>query len=88
MLCYLRYDDYRCKLILRKALCLKPDHYLSTSLLALINSEIKSDLNKAKVMIDDLLERKEGFNNDFSVYYRAGKIYEKLKLADQSIEFF
>jgi len=88
MLHYLRYKDYLSKKALRKALKLCPNHYLSVSLLALIQSESPSERSSAKEMIDLLFDSKQNFKNDFSVYYRAGKIYEKLKLSDEAINYF
>ena len=58
MLHYLRYKDYLSKKSLRKALKLCPNHYLSVSLLALIQSEIPSERTNAKDMIDMLFESK------------------------------
>lgn len=47
MLYYLRYKDYLSKKALRKALKLKPNHYLSISLHALIQSELVSERSEA-----------------------------------------
>lgn len=88
MLHYLRYKDYLSKKFIRKALKFKPNQYLSLSLLALIKSEFPSEIEESKNIIDNLIAHPEEFMFDFSIYYRAGKIYEKLKNPDQAIEFF
>ncbi|KAL4461965.1 hypothetical protein ABPG74_000810 [Tetrahymena malaccensis] len=88
MLYYLMYKDYLSKKFIMKALKHKPKNYLSLSLLALIKSEISSEIQQSKCIIDSLIANPQDFKYDFSVFYRAGKIYEKLQEPNQAIQFF
>ncbi|KAL4477138.1 hypothetical protein ABPG72_008872 [Tetrahymena utriculariae] len=88
MLYYLMYKDYLSKKFIMKALKHKPKQYLSLSLLALIKSEYSSEIEQSKYIIDSLVANPQDFKYDFSVFYRAGKIYEKLKEPNQAISFF